>query len=145
MVKPDIAEHLFIVHIVLLADNLHRELTQGLRLLVIFGPGPLALDSLQFQIKELCKLAGQGIAALFVAVLHFPDGLKIGHLPDNTGNFIQTSPLTAMTAAMASDDLITVAVLFRADGGRGHNAMLLDRPHQIVHRLIVLHLKRVIP
>ena len=28
---------------------------------------------------------------------------------------------------------------------QGHNAMLLDRPHQIVHRLIVLHLKRVIP
>ena len=26
VVKPDIAEHLFIVHVVLLADNLHRKL-----------------------------------------------------------------------------------------------------------------------
>ena len=50
-----------------------------------------------------------------------------------------------MTAAVARDDLIAVAVFFRADGGGGHNAVFLDRPHQIVHRLIVLHLKGVIP
>ena len=74
-----------------------------------------------------------------------PDGLKVGHLPDNTGNFLQTSPLTAMTAAMTRNNLIAVAVLFRADGSGGHYAVFLDRSHQIVHRLIVLHLKGVIP
>ncbi|EQH13759.1 hypothetical protein QKU_1454 [Clostridioides difficile DA00203] len=145
MVEPDITEHLFIVHIMLLAHDLHRELTQGLRLLVIFGPGPLALDGLQLQIQEFCQFAGERVAPLLVAVLHFPDSLKVGHLTDNTGDLVQASPLTAMTAAMSRDDLIALAVLFRADGGRGHNAVFPDRPHQIVHRLIVLHLEWVIP
>ena len=145
MVKANIAEHLFIVHIMLLAHDLHRELTQGLRFLVIFGPGPLAFDGFQLQIQELCQFAGERVAPLLVAVLHFTDSLKIGHLTDNTGDLIQASPLTAMTAAVARDDLIAVAVFFRSDGGGGHNAVFLDRPHQIVHRLIVLHLERVIP
>ena len=145
MVKANIAEHLFIVHIVLLAHDLHRELAQGLRLLVIFGPGPLALDGLQLQIQELCQFAGERVAPLLVAVLHFTDSLKIGHLADNAGNFIQSSPFTTMTAAVARDDLIALAVLFRADGSGGHYAVFLDRSHQIVHRLIVLHLKGVIP
>ena len=51
----------------------------------------------------------------------------------------------AMMAAVARNNLIALAVFFRADGGGGHNAVFLDRPHQIVHRLIVLHLVGVLP
>ena len=145
MVEPDIAEYLFIVHVMLLAHNLHRELTQRLRLLVIFGAGPLAFDGLQLQIQQLCQFAGERAAALLVAVPHFPDSFKIGHLPDDTGHFLQPGPCAAMVSAVARDNLIALAVLFRADGGGGHNAVFLDRPHQIVHRLIVLHLVGVLP
>ena len=89
--------------------------------------------------------ASERIAALFIAVPHCPDSFNVSHLPDNTGHFLQPGPRTTMMAAVARDDLIAVAVFFRADGGGGHNAVFLDRPHQIVHRLIVLHLKGVIP
>ena len=116
-----------------------------LRLFLIFRAGPLAFDGLHLQIQELCQLAGERIAALFIAVPHFPDGFKVSHLPDNAGHFLQPGPRTTMMAAVARDNLIALAVLFRADSGGGHNAVFLDRPHQIVHRLIVLHLERVIP
>ena len=145
MVEPDIAEYLFIVHVMLLAHNLHRELTQGLRLLVIFGPGSLAFDGLQLQIQQLCQFAGEGIAPLLVAVPHFPDSFKIGHFPDDTGHFLQPGPCATMMAAVARDNLIALAIFFRADGGGGQNAVFLNRPHQIVHRLIVLYLVGVLP
>ena len=128
-----------------LTHDLHRELTQGLGLFLRFRAGPLALDGLHLQIQELCQLAGERIAALFIAVPHFPDGFKVSHLADNTGHFLQPGPFTTMMAAVARDNLIALAVLFRADGGGGHNAVFLDRPHQIVHRLIVLHLVGVFP
>ena len=50
-----------------------------------------------------------------------------------------------MMAAVARNNLIALAVFFRADGGGGHNAVFLDCPHQIIHRLIVLHLVGVLP
>ena len=40
---------------------------------------------------------------------------------------------------------IALAVFFRADCGGLHNGVLLDRPPQIVHRLIVLDLVGVFP
>jgi len=144
-VQADIPHDLFIVHVVFLTHNLHRELTQGLGLFLRFRAGPLAFDGLHLQIQEFCQLAGEGIAALFIAVPHFPDGFKISHLADNTGHFLQPGPRTTMMAAVARDNLIALAVLFRADGGGGHDAVFLDRPHQIVHRLIVLHLVGVFP
>ena len=127
------------------AHNLNRAFPQGLLLLAVAGAGPLVLDRLHLQIQQAGQLAGEGLPALFVAVPHFPDGFKVRHVADNTGHFIQPGPFTAMMTAVARDDLITLAVLFRADGGGGHNAMLLDRPHQIIHRLIVLHLVGMLP
>ena len=106
---------------------------------------PAIESSLHLQIQQLCQFAGERIAPLLVAVPHFPDSFKIGHLTDDTGHFLQPGPCTAMMAAVTRDNLIALAVFFRADGGGGHNAMFLDRPHQIVHRLIVLHLVGVLP
>ena len=128
-----------------LTNNLHRELTQGLGLFLRFRAGPLALDGLHLQIQELCQLAGERITALFIAVPHFPDGFKVSHLADDTGHFLQPGPRTTMMAAVARDDLVPLAILFRADGGGRHNSVFLDRTHQIVHRFIVLHLVGVLP
>ena len=49
----------------ILANDLHRELTKGLGLFLRFRAGPLAFDGLHLQIQELCQLAGERIAALF--------------------------------------------------------------------------------
>ena len=103
------------------------------------------LDGLHFQIKKFRQLAGERVAALLVAVFHFPDSLNIGHIPDDTGQLLHTGQLTTTTAAVARNDLIARPVLFGADGGGGHNAVFLDRPHQIHHGGIVHHLERVFP
>ena len=57
--------------------------------------------------------------------------------------FITAGTFAAMAAAMARNDLITAAVLFRANGDRGHNAVFLDRPDELVHSLVIRHLVRV--
>ena len=103
------------------------------------------LDGLHLQIKQFGKLAGQGLPTLFVAIFHFPDGLDVRHVADNTGELLQPGQLTATVTAVARHNLIAVAVFFRSDGGGGHNAMFLDRPHQFGHFFIVLYLERVIP
>ena len=120
----------------ILTHDLHREFTQGLGLFLRFRAG----DGLHLQIQELFPLAEERIATLFIAVPHLPDSFKVSHLPDNTRHFLQPSPRTTMMAAVARDALIAFAVLFRSNGGGSHNAVFFDRSHQIVHRLIVLHL-----
>ena len=110
-----IRDSLFIVHVVFLTHNLHRELTQGLRLFLIFRAGPLAFDGLHLQIQQFCQFAGERIATLLVAVPHFSDSFKIGHLADDTGHFLQPGPCTAMMAAVVviSVPLILLFFLFR--------------------------------
>ena len=49
--------------------------------------------------KRLCQLAGERIAALFAAVLHFPNSVKISHFTNETGLFLQLSLLITMKAA----------------------------------------------
>ena len=90
-------------------------LTQGLSLFLRFRAGPLAFDGLHLQIQQFCQFAGERIATLLVAVPHFPDSFKIGHLTDDTGHFLQPGPCTAMMAAVVaiSLPLIVLFLIFR--------------------------------
>ena len=104
------------------------------------------LDGLILHFQGHSLFAGQNRFTLTeVVIRHSENGLVIRHIADDTGHIAIPGKLAGHLAAVARDDLIALAVLFRADGGRGHNAVFLDRPHQIVHRLIVLHLEWVIP